>query len=227
MFDRHILRILEAQSAPEAEEQTIADESQSLLPKSNLPEWCQIDMSTYLSRRSSFLKWVSPWIPNRQDSLYWLEKRGPMACLVVFQIQLVYLSTYCALLAVEFIPYIFQEYSTNMRCIYLIFSILPIILIKQRDRFSIRNMSIASCIGCHRLPQVIAQVNREDKVDQIILALLLFEKVHNTTDACTDDRICLQTSMRSDPVEVMQSHMRGIKNITAATIRPTPLCSNM
>jgi hypothetical protein len=73
------------------------------IEKFHLPRWCHIDLDNYKENRSLIMKLVKDEPKqNRKDLVYLFEEYGPQTYFIIFQISLVYLGMYCALLFVHF-----------------------------------------------------------------------------------------------------------------------------
>jgi Ca2+-binding EF-hand superfamily protein len=153
------------------------------LLSSSLPAWTRIDLDEYKNNR--------PWLArcfgshgaiSRQDSLYWMERKGPKLYLILFQIQLIFTSAYISLLLLSFLPHMYQESSTmgySRLALYVVVSLLPIYLALSKHQTAAANMTMASSIGVHRRPRAVAQVIREEKTDRIICAMVTMQKLQH------------------------------------------------
>jgi Ca2+-binding EF-hand superfamily protein len=120
---------------------------------------------------------------TRQDTLYWMERKGPKLYLIIFQIQLVFTAAYISLLFLTFYPSMFQEASLVEFLFYVVVSLLPVCLLLSKSQIAAANMTIVCSVGVHRRPQAVAQVIREEKTDRIIRAMVTMQKLQNATRA--------------------------------------------
>lgn len=189
-FDYHIETLLYALAAhmedghPTSCSTSISD---AKLLETGLPAWCQVDLEKYKKSRSFLTKWISPSPPTRRDSLYWMEKEGPRLYLIIFQFRTVFLSAYYALLFLSFYPVVFQEASVLGGIGYVIFSIIPAVLLKLPNRRSVSNMAIAANLGDHRRPHFVSKAIRSEKTEQIIRSLVIIEKLQRAASQTMDE----------------------------------------
>jgi Ca2+-binding EF-hand superfamily protein len=113
-----------------------------------------------------------------QDELYWCGRKGPQTYLTLFQIQLVFTSTYVSLLCLAFLPFMFAETHWLETSFYIITSTIPVFFMMATLHRSVANVTIACCIGVHRHPQCVSQVIREEKTDRLIVAIVFMQKLH-------------------------------------------------
>lgn len=102
--------------------------------------------------------------------------------LLLFQIKLVFLAAYGALLILSFYPYMYQEESTVEFVAYLLVSLLPLLIMGAENDESATYMSVISCIGVHRRPHSVAQVIREEKTDRVIRSLVVLQKLQHAAE---------------------------------------------
>jgi Ca2+-binding EF-hand superfamily protein len=178
-FDYHIWRILQNMVASPPSTSEGSSESGALIP-SSLPAWTEIDLAQYLENGSWLVRcFGNPTKATRQDTFYWMERKGPKLYLILFQIQLVFTAAYISLLLLTFYPYMFRESNLVKFLFYVVVSLLPVCLLSSKYQTAAANMTTASSIGVHRRPQVVAQVIREEKTDRIIRAMVTMQKLQN------------------------------------------------
>lgn len=115
---------------------------------------------------------------TRQDTLYWKGRAGPDYYKFVCQIQLVFTSAYISLLLLTVFPHMYHETSSTVQFIvFVIVSLLPFGLLLYTLQESVEYMTIVSNVGVHRMPQTVAQVIREGKVDRVIRSVVLMQKL--------------------------------------------------
>jgi calmodulin len=157
------------------------EKSDSLLD-SSLPAWTRIDLERYLGKKRPLLAWwclPSKMAITRQDSIYWMERKGPKLYLILFQIQMVFTAAYVSLLILSSFPFMFTESvaSDFERWSYVVVSLLPVLLLFSKYHTAAANLTMACSIGVHRRPQAVSQVIREGKTDRIIRALVILQKL--------------------------------------------------
>mmetsp|Transcript_51930 Transcript_51930/g.155858 ORF Transcript_51930/g.155858 Transcript_51930/m.155858 type:complete len:681 (-) Transcript_51930:308-2350(-) len=181
-----------------------------------LPQWCKVDMDQYMSNR--------PWLnkalnqrkaPNRQDTLFLLEKKGPKYHLLIFQASLIFISIYSALLVLIFLPAMYSE-GIEWFVSYIIIALIPIVIkevrVRKTGRFAV--MSQVACMGILRRPQVIASVLREDKIENIVRAFLVICQLNRAAEAGFPKRTHGRGSGREVPFSSVM--MKDIEQTFAA-----------
>lgn len=187
VFDYHIERLLYALETPQVEGDKTHYGAVATIDYTRLPAWCHVNLEKYQAKRSFLTKWISPSPPSRRDTLYWFEKKGPSLYLIIFQFRLVFLSAYYSLLFLSFYPSFLKEHSLWRSMGYILFSIIPAILLRIHNRRSVANMAVASSLGDHRRPQSVACAIREEKTEQLIRSLVIVEKMHRSAVTNVDD----------------------------------------
>ena len=155
-------------------------ESQLLVSRddSSLPPWCSIDLDEYLNSRSWLTKKLAKATPNRQDSLFWFERRGPQFSTLAFQINLIFTSLYGALLLLQFLPEMHEHASsTGVFVAYVLVSVLPLLLTKIQRRHIAANMAQAISLGIHRKPHTVHHVLLEEKTARVVRAFVVINKL--------------------------------------------------
>ena len=177
-FDYHILTILQSMTAAT----TGSENSETgVLLSSALPAWTKIDLARYLDNRPMLARCflTSTTTVTKQDTLYWLERKGPKLCSIIFQIQLVFTSAYVSLLILSFYPFMLNKSDLAVSMSYVVVSLLPVYLLLSKYESAAANMTIACSIGVHRRPQAVSQVIREGKTDRIIRAMVTMQKLQD------------------------------------------------
>jgi calmodulin len=150
---------------------------------SSLPAWTRVDLEQYWSSKRPLLaRWClsSKMTITRQDTMYWMERKGPKLYLILFQIQMVFTAAYVSLLILSSFPFMFtddSEVSDFEQWSYVVLSLLPVFLLFNKYHTAAANLTMACSIGVHRRPQVVSQVIREGKTDRIIRALVILQKL--------------------------------------------------
>merc|ERR1711957_866835 len=143
-----------------------------------LPSWCHIDMDNYMKSRSWINKKLAKDLqPNRQDALHWFEREGPEYDILLFQGSLISTAIYGAVLLLTFLRLMYAHSSSGEFALYLIVSATPV-LVSQRQRRNIAaHMTQANCVGTHRKPQSVNEVQTEAKTTKAVRAFLLVNKL--------------------------------------------------
>lgn len=163
---------------------TNGTESDPLL-SSTLPAWCQIDMDGITTKGVS-----------RQDTLYFMQRKGPKFYLLVFQARLVFMAAYISLLVLTFYPTVFELCPNGQFALYIVISIVPVILFLIKSHESAANVAMVSCIGVHRRPQVVSQVLRDAKSQRMIRAVSLMQKLQHA--ATTGSLVASTTELTAE-----------------------------
>jgi Ca2+-binding EF-hand superfamily protein len=201
-FDYHMLQLLEHMGMQKTEDldndtnnhnHQNGNEADPLLspPSSSsskaLPLWTRIDLQDYVvNRRPILVKWFvsSKLNPTRQDSLYWMERKGPQLYLFLFQVQLIFTAAYVSLLALSFYPFMIwkSEHTTGMECVvYLIVSVLPVYFLLSKYQVAAANLTMATSVGVHRRPNAVSQTIRDEKTSRMIRALVTMQRLRQQT----------------------------------------------
>ncbi|CAB9503416.1 Troponin C, isoform [Seminavis robusta] len=186
-FDYHMVQLITCMASRFPEDTTTkpAGEDRALLSTSStasLPQWTAIDLAQYLAERPLLSKWLvhTKHTPTRQDTLYWLGRKGPKLYTILFQIQMLFTAAYISLLVLKLLPYMLwqsQQINTVERIVYPIVSLLPVYLILSKYQVAAANLTMACSVGVHRKPHIISQVNRAFKVGNLIYAVVLLHKL--------------------------------------------------
>jgi len=206
-FDYHILRIVKNMLPSDSSLFSNNSESGSLLLSSEvLPAWTNIHLPEELNHNNK----------NRQDTLYWMGRKGPHAYTVAFQIRLVFTSTYLTLLALVFFPSILLKpdyYSLPVKILFVITSLLPILLQWMTFRRSAYHLALVCSIGVHRKPQAIAQVIRMMKTDQLIRSMVTMQKLQNLATGDFTVRESVDRKARAQVEDAMKASYRSLNKI--------------
>mmetsp|Transcript_30078 Transcript_30078/g.66603 ORF Transcript_30078/g.66603 Transcript_30078/m.66603 type:complete len:717 (-) Transcript_30078:73-2223(-) len=143
----------------------------------DLPPWCSIDFEAYLQSRSFLTKALAKAKPNRQDSLFWLERRGPHMCTLAFQLNLIFTAIYGALLVLTFLPAIYKHSSTGVFMSYVVVSIAPLLVTNIQRRHIAASMTQATSMGIHRKCQIVSHVTIEEKTAAVVRAFVVVNKL--------------------------------------------------
>lgn len=180
-------RLLTYMVAPSASTTTTTGNEESGLLDGDtsppLPGWTKVNLEEYISQNRPFLAECfvpSKSKPNRQDTLYWFEKKGPHIYQILFQMQMVFTAAYVSLLCLNLLPYMCitaKDQTTLERWGYLIASLLPVYLLLSKYQVAAANLTMACSIGGHRRPQAIAQVTLDGKTEMVIWHLVVLQRL--------------------------------------------------
>jgi calmodulin len=182
-FDCHMVRLLENMAGGQTATNEKDEGKSGSLIDSSLPAWTRVDMEQYWSSKRPLLaRWClsNNMTITRQDTMYWLERKGPKLYLILFQIQLVFTAAYVSLLILSSFPFMFtddSEVSDFEQWSYVVLFLLPVFLLFSKYHTAAANLTMACSIGVHRRPQAVSQVIREGKTDRIIRALVILQKL--------------------------------------------------
>lgn len=177
-FDYHVQDLLHQLGATSRMTQ-VNNEGGPLLPNI-MPAWTQINLDTFHANRSWLGKcFGGKGAMSRQDALYWFGRNGPKLYMILFQVQLVFVAAYVALLLLTFYEHMCEYTSRTEALVFIVLSVFPIAFMMTKFQKSAARMSMACCLGVHRRPQVIEQVIRDEKIDRVIRALVvMFQLQH-------------------------------------------------
>lgn len=150
----------------------VSDEAQV-----SLPMWTEVDIDSYNEKRPWLVRWLVGGHPTRQQSIYWMDRRGPKLYLLVLQSNLLFLGIYAAMNVLGFFSYMYKEESTVMFVAYIILSTLPVIGIMFFKKRLVAILSQVCCMGAYRRPNVVADVLREEKTGRVVRAFIVIYKM--------------------------------------------------
>jgi len=177
-------------------ESTSNDSEAGPLLSSDLPAWTKIDLEEYMEHRPMITR-LGALMPSGhshhshsqndhhghhkvsgQNSLYWMEAEGPHFYTTLFQIQLLFTSAYISLLVASILPFVYaSDDSYTEKAAFTISSLLPVLLLLSKSEVAARKMAIVSSIGCHKRPQIMAQVDRARKTAKSIRSIVMLLKL--------------------------------------------------
>jgi len=139
-----------------------------------LPSWCDVNIQQYLlNERSIFAKFFVGGTPNRQQALFWFDRKGPAFYEMVLQMNLIFIGVYSGLLILIFLPYIMHEYNVVHSMVYITLALLPPIIITVNKRNILALLTQVTSIGTYRKTQIISDTLGREKTAQIIRTFLL------------------------------------------------------
>jgi Ca2+-binding EF-hand superfamily protein len=179
----------------------------------SLPGWCSIDLDRYLLRRSWLKKVVVGGKPNRQDTLYWMDRLGPTIYLILIQSNMIFIGIDFTLQFVIFLPtmYVFTPIYT-----FIIYSILVLLSLSGNllnKKHLVANVAVICSVGTHRNVPAIAAVFREQKTENLVRCFLILYRmrrfafdVKHDPKRVTQDTTSAQNhySQCLDPLEIME-----------------------
>jgi len=146
-----------------------------------LPNWCKIDMDDYMDRKRSWFNKIlnGPGIPERHQTLFWFEKKGPHFCMLIVQINLVFTGVYSAMLLLTFFGSMYDEASTAHFASFVVAAVLPVMVIMGNKKHLVALMAQVTCIGMFRRHPVISDVIREEKTHRAIRTFVVLCKMNH------------------------------------------------
>lgn len=204
VFERHLVQLRRAFAKPEPRGSQVDTESTELL--SSLPAWCQVDLEGYLESRSWLKRWLISGHPNRQQTLFWMDQKGPTFYLIILQVNLIFTGLYTAIHMLEFLPLMTKE-PWYILFIYLLLTVLPVLGIMLNKQQLVATLSQVCCMGVYRRPQVVTNVLREEKTAHVVRSFIILYKLrqaaeqsHNTTPSPRHHR----SSRNFDELEISE-----------------------
>lgn len=175
-----------------------------------LPGWCSVNLDTYIAKRSWVKKICVGGKPNRQDTLYWMDRLGPTIYLIILQINMLFIGIDCALQIVFFLPTMFQQASTAMFVTYLVLVLLAVVGNMLNKKHLIASLAVVCSVGSYRNIPAIADVFREEKTEKLVRCFLIiyrlrrfaFDVQYNPKQISTEDEKHYKKML--DPLEIME-----------------------
>mmetsp|Transcript_22261 Transcript_22261/g.36856 ORF Transcript_22261/g.36856 Transcript_22261/m.36856 type:complete len:720 (-) Transcript_22261:63-2222(-) len=175
-----------------------------------LPGWCSVNLDQYLTKRSWIKKVCVGGKPNRQDTLYWMDRLGPTLYLIILQVNMLFIGIDCALQIVFFLPTMHELASTTMFVTYLILVILAAVGNMLNKKHLIATLAVICSIGSYRNIPAIADVFREEKTENLVRCFLIiyrlrrfaFDVQYDPKPISKDDDEHFKKKL--DPLEIME-----------------------
>ena len=143
-----------------------------------LPAWCGVDVDSYVQRGRSFLsKMFVGGVPNRQQTYFWFDRKGPSYYKALLQINLIFVGVYTGLLLLVFFPFLFHLYSIHYFILYIVVAIIPPYIITVNKRDIVATLTQVTSIGTYRKVQIISDVLREEKTYQVVRAFIIINRM--------------------------------------------------
>jgi Ca2+-binding EF-hand superfamily protein len=143
----------------------------------SLPAWCHVDLDKYIENRHWLVKWMVPGTPNRQQTLYWLDRKGPKFYMIVLQANLIFIGLYTAMNLLGFLKFMYHSQHPVTFIAYLVLSILPMIGVMFFKKHLVAILSQVCCMGAYRRPNIVADVLREEKTARVVRAFIIIYKL--------------------------------------------------
>jgi len=181
--------------------------SQKQDPKHRLPVWTDVDIAEYIRKRSPFTRWVAPGVPNRQQTLYWFDRKGPRVYLLILQANLLFLGIYSAMNVLGFLQFMYEE-PLHIFVAYVVAGTLPFLGIMFFKRHLVAVLSQVCCMGAYRRPNVVSDVLREEKTSRVVRAFIVIYKMRrfaaHAENASFDRRKASSAKKNFDKVELVE-----------------------
>jgi len=139
-----------------------------------LPGWCNVDPDYYVeSQRWWITQQLVGGKPNRQQTLFWMDRHGPQCYHLILQVNLIFTGVYAGLLILAFIPVILDQYSLTTLILYCLLSLIPIIGITYNKRRLVATLTQVCSIGSYRKLQIVNEVLRRQKTLEVVRTLIV------------------------------------------------------
>lgn len=186
-FERHLLTLITAfaskelyhmsgQKEPENESTNLMEGANS---DSSLPGWCHVDIERYLQSRPFLRRHLAGGIPNRQEALYWMERRGPPLYQFILQVGILFVGVYAAVQFLHCGPIMYENLPLSLFILYVIVAALPALFIIEKKKHLVAILTPVCSLGAYRRPQVIANVIREEKTARAVRAFIIVYKLRH------------------------------------------------
>jgi Ca2+-binding EF-hand superfamily protein len=184
-FERHLVMLISAfaskelyymsgQEEPNSESTNLVEGANS---GSSLPGWCHVDIERYKQSRPLWRRYLVGGIPNRQEALYWMDRKGPPLYRFILQVGLLFVGVYAAFQFLHCGPIMYQTLPLGFFILYVILATLPALFIIRNKKHLIATLTPVCCLGVYRRPQVIANVIREEKTARAVRAFIVVFKL--------------------------------------------------
>lgn len=143
----------------------------------SLPGWCSVDLDRYLIRRSWIKRVFVAGKPNRQDTLYWMDRLGPSVYLIILQSNMIFIGVDFACQVVMFIPAMHEHVNTAVFAIYVTLVVLSLSGNLLNKKHLVANVAVICSVGSHRNIPAIAEVFREEKTENLVRCFLIIYRL--------------------------------------------------
>ena len=175
-----------------------------------LPGWCSVNLTEYNTQKRSWLRRkLVGGVPNRQESLQWMDRWGPTVYLVIIQTNLIYIGIDFGLQLLVYLPPLYRNYPSVFP-VYLTLWLIYAIGNMLNKKHLVATLAIVCSMGCHRRVDVIADVLREEKTENLVRAFLIIYRLRRfATEAKANPKPCSSDSAnhytkRLDPLEISE-----------------------
>jgi len=142
-----------------------------------LPGWCDVDPEHYVNHERW---WVTQKFvggkPNRQQTLFWMDRHGPHIYMLILQVNLIFTGVHVGLLLLVFVPDILEDATLTISIIYCFFAFIPVIGIMYNKKRIVATLAQVCSVGCYRKWQIVRDVLRQQKT---VAAVRTFVAIHN------------------------------------------------
>ena len=143
-----------------------------------LPLWCDVDLDRYMKEERSWIKRVFVGgKPNRQQTLYWMDLKGPECYLLIMKINLVYTGLYWSTLLMHLLPWVHQNESLSMFVLYFVLAVLPGVYNVVNKKHLMATLATVCSMGVYRNMKGVQQVLRENKTAMVVRTFLVLDRL--------------------------------------------------
>jgi len=149
-----------------------------------LPGWCHVDLDHYVNGggRSWIAKTLVGGSPNRQETLFWMDRGGPNLYLLMIQSNLIFIGLDCAIQLMFCLPLVWDQASSKgLFWVYAVLATLSIAGSIGNKKYLITTLSVVCSIGYHRNLQAVESVYREEKVENLVRMFLVVYRLQRLT----------------------------------------------
>ena len=144
---------------------------------SSLPGWCHVDIERYLQSRPFWRRHMVGGIPNRQEALYWMDRKGQPLYQFILQFGLLFVGVYAAIQFLHCGPIMYHNLPLSLFLLYVIVAALPALFIIKKKKHLVAILTPVCCLGIYRRPQIIANIIREVKTARAVRAFIILYKM--------------------------------------------------
>jgi len=169
-------------------ESTVLNESWT--SQGDLPLWTEVDMDAFMERRSWFARRIAgDGEPNRQQTFYWLDRKGPRLYQLILQGNLLFCGIYVAMNSLGFVPFMWSERSLVELGFYVPLALLPLVGILFFKQHLVSVLCQVCCMGTYRRPDMVSEVLLEEKTAQVVRSLDIIYQMKVMTDSDRSTRV--------------------------------------
>eukprot|EP00977_Amphora_coffeiformis_P006109 scaffold1323_cov160-Amphora_coffeaeformis.AAC.14 len=182
VFAAHLLEIRNHFLPAEGTEETEPDAKTSLVgvetgaQKKVLPLWCFLEYEAFLGARPILARWLVGGVPNRQQTLFWLDRHGPHLFIMFIQAELLFAGVYGAMLTIQFVPFAFRTEPLDIDLLFITLAVAPLAgVLCNTDLVTL--MSQVCSLGTYRKEQIVRDVLLEENITRIVRTLLIIHRM--------------------------------------------------